>query len=150
MIKKLIFAVLIIIGLSSCSVKRTSSGNTYNSTKHSHTLYNDYMFLILNYSEDETYGYTEKNPIMVGAEGGSGPENERRFLNALAGPNGEEISYYRMGSCCAFQTENSAWGGGMLDKYHVSYEGNKDGVVLYINMYDSDSLFIPIGFTRRL
>lgn len=112
-------------------------------------MYNNYAFLVVKYSSDKTYGYTEKKPIMVGSEGGSGPENERRFLNALAGPNGEELSYYRIGSCCPFNTENSSWGG-MLDKYHISYKGKEEGVVFYINMYDSDSLYIPLGFTRRL
>jgi hypothetical protein len=35
----------------------------------------------------------------------------RRFLNALSGPNGEKIEYYRIGSCCPFETKNSEWGG---------------------------------------
>ena len=86
---------------------------------------------------------------MVGKEGG-GPKDERRFLNALAGPNGEQISYHRLGSCCGFFTKNGLFGdSGMLDKYEVTYEGLDKPIILYINMYDSDVLQVPVGFTLR-
>ena len=94
---------------------------------------------------DASYGYTEKNPIKVGGFS-NGPANERSYLNSLSGPNGETINYERTGSCCAFETKNSPFGGGMLDVYAVTYEGKKDTVVLYLNMYDKASLKAPVGF----
>ena len=94
----------------------------------------DYTFKIVKYSQDKSYGYTEKNPVKVGGVS-EGPKNERRFLNALVGPKGEAIEYYRIGSCCPFKTKNSSLGG-MLDMYNVTYEGLENDIVLYINMYD--------------
>ncbi|NLN32798.1 MAG: 2-dehydro-3-deoxyphosphooctonate aldolase [Flavobacteriaceae bacterium] len=93
------------------------------------------------------YGYSEKNPIKVGgAMQGEGPAREREYLNSLTGMNGESVSFFRLGSCCPFETENSGMGMGMLDRYSVTYEGKEDTVVLYINMYDEDVQYAPEGF----
>ena len=111
---------------------------------------NNQTFKIEQISTDKTYGFTEKNPIKVGFGGASeGPANERRFLNALAGPNGEEISYERLGSCCAFKTDNGFMGGGLLDKYEIKWKGQSEPVILYLNMYDPGELLAPVGFTIR-
>jgi hypothetical protein len=103
-------------------------------------------------SDDPTYGYSEKNPIQVGGvDKQSGPLNERRFLNALAGPNGEEVIYFRSGSCCAIKSKNDPLGFGkvMLDNYRVTWNGSKDTVSIYINMYDYGTLKAPKGFTIK-
>lgn len=96
------------------------------------------------------YGYSEEDPILVGSEKlNDGPANERAYLDLLTGPNGEEISYNRLGSCCEFETENSPFGGGLLDKYEVTYEGLDKPVILYMNMYDPDPdgiVQVPRGF----
>lgn len=111
-------------------------------------LLNETTFNLSQISTDETYGYTEKNPIMVGGTKDSqGPLNERRFLNALAGPNGEYISYNRKGSCCQFKTENGFMGSGLLDMYEVTWKNQREPVILYINMYDAGDLKAPVGFT---
>lgn len=102
-------------------------------------------------STDATYG-TEKNPIQVGGvSSDEGPINERRFLNALSGPNGETISYYRVGSCCPIKSKSNPFGGNsvMLDKYRVTWEGSTDTVSIYINMYDFGVLKAPKGFTIK-
>ena len=93
------------------------------------------------------YGYSEDNPIKVGGVN-NGPANERKYLNSLTGPNGEKISFNRKGSCCPFETKNSDYGG-MLDRYAVSYEGKKDTVFLYLNMYDKEKLEAPEGFVLK-
>lgn len=98
---------------------------------------------------DATYGYTEKNPIKVGG-GENGPLNEREYLNALTGPNGEKVVYERGGSCCTFRTKNSPFGAGMLDIYKVTYEGKNDTVNLYLNMYDKSKLKAPAGFKMEM
>src|SRR5690606_32357080 len=94
------------------------------------------------------YGYSKSNPIKVGG-GSNGPVNERRYLNSLTGPNGEQVSFHRQGSCCTFETPNSPYGGGALDIYRVYYTGIKDTAVLYLNMYDKDVLRAPEGFLMR-
>lgn len=96
-------------------------------------------------SSNSTYGYSQKNPVKVGGFS-EGPINERNYLNSLSGPNGERIWFQRSGSCCQFNTKNSPYGAGMLDIYRVSYEGKKDTVTLYLNMYDKESLKAPEGF----
>lgn len=97
---------------------------------------------------DETYGYTQTNPIKVGGFK-DGPANERDYLNSLSGPNGEELVYKRSGSCCNFETKNSPFGMGLLDIYRVTYAGKKDTITLYINMYDKAKLKAPVGFKFR-
>ena len=106
-------------------------------------------FLLKEISTDKTYGLSEKKPVQVGgADKKEGPINERRFLNALAGPNGEKISYYRAGSCCPIKSDKAMFGDKvMLDNYRVTWEGSTDTVSIYINMYDSGQLKAPVGFT---
>lgn len=99
---------------------------------------------------DKTYGYTQKNPIHVGGVIDEvGPAMERKFLNQLAGPNGEEISYNRTSSCCSFDTPRGFLGSGLLDVYEITYDGLDAPIELYINMYDYDEPMIPVGFTRK-
>lgn len=128
--KKLFLSTFVGILLASCS----SSTNLSESSS--------------NQSVDSAYGFTEKKPIKVGG-GEGGPANERKYLNSLIGPNGETVTYSRIGSCCSFNTKNSPFGGGMLDKYAVTYKGKKDTVVLYLNMYDKGKLLAPVGFKMK-
>lgn len=121
----------------------------YGSPKVKQELVNDQMFLIKTQAVDPTYGYSQTNPIMVGKAGG-GPLDQRRFLNALAGPNGEEISYHRVGSCCHFYTKNGLFdNSGLLDIYEITYDGLEEPIRLYLNLYDSDELQVPVGFTLK-
>ncbi|MDH6354410.1 hypothetical protein M2132_000738 [Dysgonomonas sp. PH5-45] len=150
--KHILYTCLVAVLVSFSSCKTTESTNTDTGKKKNvvHKLYNKETFKIEKYSEDKSYGYTEENPIKVGgALKSKGPENERRFLNALAGPNGEVITYIRGGNCCPFETENGFLGGGLLDKYIISYKGLKENITLYINMYDSEELAVPVGFKLK-
>ncbi|HMP92397.1 MAG TPA: hypothetical protein PKD90_05965 [Phnomibacter sp.] len=108
-------------------------------------------YLITETTTDKTYGYTAGNPIMVGGmKESSGPMNERRYLNGLLGPNGEEIEYYRRGSCCAFKTPNGMLNDmGLLDTYKVYWKGCTDTLTLFLNMYDKGNLKIPVGLTAK-
>lgn len=139
---------MIFLFLLSCTSTKQTKGVDYGSPKVKLELLNDNQFKITKYSQDSTYGYTEKNPIMVGGGASDGPKNERRFLNALSGPNGERIEYHRIGSCCPFNTKNGPWGG-LLDMYNVKYPGLDSSLVIYINMYDSDILKVPVGLKLK-
>jgi hypothetical protein len=115
-------------------------------------LKNSQSFEIAEISTDVTYGLSEKNPVQVGGvDKQEGPLNERRFLDALVGPNGEVISYYRAGSCCPIKSKNDPFGVGsvMLDDYRVTWKGAKDTISIYINMYDYGTLKAPVGFTIK-
>lgn len=109
-------------------------------------------FELTTISTDPTYGFSNKNPIQVGGvDKNEGPLNEIRYLNALVGPNGEEVTYFRAGSCCPIKSKNDSFGTGMvmLDNYRVTWEGSKDTVSIYINMYDYGHLKAPVGFTIK-
>lgn len=141
---KKIVVLGIISFLFGCSASRSVSSRQVE-TK----LLNQYTFLLTEISKDKTYGLSEKNPIRVGGvDKNEGPVNERRFLNALAGPNGEKISYYRAGSCCPIKSAKAVFGNHvMLDNYRVTWENSEDTVSIYINMYDYGELKAPVGFT---
>lgn len=114
------------------------------------TLLNQQTFLLTKVSTDNTYGFSPQNAVQVGgADKNEGPLNERRFLNALAGPNGESVSYYRAGSCCPVKSKKGLMGTAILDNYRVTWEGSKDTVSIYINMYDYGELKAPVGFTIK-
>ena len=100
-------------------------------------------------SVDETYGYSPSNPIHVGGSMMEGAMNQRRFLNALLGPDNELIQYHRRGSCCGFFTKNGVDGHGLLDAYEITYPGLAKPVVLYLNFYDYGVLRAPKGFTYK-
>jgi hypothetical protein len=111
----------------------------------------DYMpfFDVRAYAPKANYGLSDKNPVMVGGvEEREGPINQRRYLASLAGPNGEELSFHRRGSCCPYESENATFGRALLDVYEVWYEGLKEPILIYISLYDLDMLYIPRGFTK--
>lgn len=141
-----VYILSLFICLSACAASNSYSSNS----KYTPRLKDQQTFVLEGQSTDDSYGYSQKNPVMVGGVLNSeGPLNERRFLNALTGPNGEPVSYERIGSCCEFETKNSPFGSGMLDEYQVSYNGLAQPITLYINMYDSDSIKAPVGFNIK-
>ncbi|MGK0296025.1 MAG: hypothetical protein ACI884_002200 [Ulvibacter sp.] len=143
--KKQLTIISIIFFLLSCSSTKQTTKNVKQIQKDTNT------FLITEISDDKTYGLSPKNPVEVGgAKNSEGPRNERRYLNALAGPNGEAISYFRAGSCCPIKSDKALFGDAvMLDNYRVTWENSKDTVSIYINMYDSGKLKAPYGFALK-
>ncbi len=141
---KFLLLLITIPLLHACSSSKKASQKTKLDEKHN-------AFMLTEVSTDSTYGYTETNPIKVGGvKSSSGPMNERRFLNGLNGPDGEELSYERTGSCCPFKTKNGIMGGGLLDRYAITWEGQTEPVYIYINMYDAGDLYVPVGLTAKI
>ena len=100
-------------------------------------------------SPSDDYGYSEKNPIMVGGDSegfGQGAKYEMEYLMRLSGENGEHVYFDRLGSCCGFKT---ATGSGFLDRYEVFIEGETKPRVLFLNMYKKDTLYAPKGFILK-
>lgn len=141
--------------LTACSgskktAQSNSSTNAATGKKIEYPMLDQGTFALTAVTTDKTYGYDQSNPIKVGGTTeGSGPLNERRFLNALLGPNGETVTYVRKGSCCAFKSPNGFNGVGLLDRYEVTYDGLESPVILFINMYDYGELKAPVGFNYR-
>jgi hypothetical protein len=147
-----IFAfVIIFTACSSSNNSVNSSTNSTNTRTKTVELLNNETYYLTEISTDKTYGYTEKNPIKVGGvHEKEGPLNERRFLNALFGPNNIKVMYSRVGSCCQFKSPNGLINNmGLLDIYKVYEIGSKDTVNLYFNIYDSGNLQIPVGFKAK-
>lgn len=130
-----LFCVSLLFAFAACGTSNsTSSATASGKTK-----------MPKNVAASPHYGYSEKYPIKVGGNS-EGPARERAYLNRLTGPNGERVTYERIGSCCPFETVNSTFGQGLLDKYEVTIEGVSEKKILYLNMYDEAKLFAPQGF----
>ena len=139
-------SLLLLLLLAQCSPKPTM---TVSSAMY--VAQGDEGIQLSGLSEDETYGYTADNPIKIGGEDLMyGPYLQRLFLNSLAGPDGQPLKYMRIGSCCTFETDRGMNGIGLLDKYQVTWEGQSNPIILYLNMYDVGDVRAPVGFTVRL
>jgi hypothetical protein len=151
---KNILLIWILIVMAGCASPRTksslASGKGDTRTKAVENIDNN-TYLLVEVAEDRTYAFDAANSVKVGgSKNGNGPLNERRYLNALLGPKGEPVKYYRAGSCCSFKTPNALIGdSGLLDRYRVTWEGSKDTVNIFLNIYDEGDLKIPAGFTAK-
>ncbi len=129
------------LGIANTEVDRTrweNEGDTVFSA-----LLNSIKFLTIHdpgscpVSADETYGYTQENPIKVGGGALGGPARERAYLDNLRGPHGEELTYERLG---AFP-----FGDTILDIFEV--RGLVTPVILYLDEYSYTEPQAPAGFT---
>jgi hypothetical protein len=107
-------------------------------------------FILTTISTDPKYGYDKDYPINVFYRSSVWEEvNQKLFLDALAGPNGEAIEYKRVGICCPFPSKNVNTGGGFLDIYEITYDGLSKPIVIYLNKYEKGVLMAPMGFTIK-
>ena len=110
------------------------------------TLSQNNTFIITEYSKDKKYGYDQDYPINIFYRTTKDDSiNQERFLNALAGPKGEVISYTKLESCCPFPTKRTDLGAGFLDVYELKWDGQKKPVKLYLNIYEKGILMVPVG-----
>ncbi len=107
-------------------------------------------FVLTKYSSDKKYGYDKDYPINVFYKNTQDENlNAIRFLNALAGPNGEKVTFEKIESCCPFPTTQSELGAGFLDVYKVNIIGRKKFETLYFNIYERGALEVPVGFSIK-
>ncbi len=107
-------------------------------------------FVITKKATNKKYAYNENYPVNVGFTTlEDGLNNQLRFLNALAGPKGEKITFALIDTCCPFPTKRSDMGAGMLDIFEIKYEGQTKPILLYINKYERGEIMIPTGLTAR-
>lgn len=107
-------------------------------------------FELTEYAKDKKYGFKEDYPINVGFTSiEDGENNEMRFLRALVGPNGEEVTFTKKESCCPFPTKKTDMGAGFLDLYEITWKGNAKPVIIYLNKFEKGKLLIPMGFTAK-
>lgn len=124
-----IFKLLLVFGLISFN----GFGQKFNP---------DGSMVITKISKDNSYG-TEpdsKTSIKVGTVA-----NEYKYLASLQGPNGEEITYVRIASCCGFKCKSAPFKTGLLDKWSITYDGLDEPIIIYLNGYQFDNPMCPVG-----
>lgn len=108
----------------------------------------DNVFVITQTASDKKYGYDPDYPINVFYLNTKDDKiNQQRFLNALAGPNGEKLVFNKVETCCPFPTKRNSMGVGLLDIYQITWQGNTTPIRLYFNIYEKGALMVPAGLT---
>ena len=147
-IKNLLFICLIIFNTACVSTKSTLMNVNENAPVP--TLTKENTFIISEYSTDNRYGYDKDYPINIFYRNTKDDMiNQQRFLNALAGPNGEKLFFKKLETCCPFPTAKSEMGAGFLDVYEITWVGSKSPIKLYMNIYEKGVLMVPVGFTLK-
>lgn len=144
----LAYVALLIVTISCGSTKSTLKNVDDNAPNLIVT--KDNTFVITENSKDPKYGFDKDYPVNVFYRNSKEETiNQQRYLNALAGPNGEKITYTRLESCCPFPTKRSDMGAGFLDVYEIKWEGQKNPILLYLNIYEKGLVMIPVGLTLK-
>lgn len=147
--KKTILFIALLLVITSCGSIKSSIKNVDNNAPVPVVGKNN-AFVITEYSKDKKYGYDKDYPINIYYRGTKNDTiNQKYFLNALAGPKGEKITYTRMENCCPFPTKNSDMGAGFLNVYELKWEGQKKPVILYLNIYERGLLMVPVGLSLQ-
>jgi hypothetical protein len=147
--KKIVTFIAILLLSTSCISTKSTLKNVDDNAPSPSFIDND-TFAILEYSKDKKYGYDKDYPINI-YYGSTAYEtlNQYRYLNALAGPKGEKITYTKLENCCPFPTKRSVMGVGLLDVYVLTWEGQSKPIKLYLNMYEKGILKVPVGLTAK-
>lgn len=139
--------IALLISMTSCISTKSTLQNVDDNAP-ALTLTKNNTFLITEFSNDKKYGYNKNYPINIFYNNTRDQTiNQQRFLNALAGPNGEKITYTKLESCCPFPTKKNELGAGFLDVYELKWDGQKKPVVLYLNIYEKGYLKVPVGLS---
>ncbi len=147
--KNSLFLLVFLLILNSCVSTKSTLQNVDDHAPLP-KLTSENTFLLTTYSTDKKYGYNQDYPINVYyRDVASAVKNEERFLNALAGPKGEKITYTKTGICCPFPNKRTEMGVASLDVYVIRWEGQKSQVTLYLNAYEKGALMIPVGLTSK-
>lgn len=147
--KKPLYFIALLLFITSCVSTKSTLKNIDNNAPWP-ILTKENTFVITVYSKDKKYGYDQDYPINI-FYGNTASEtiNQERFLNALAGPKGEKITYTKLESCCPFPTKRTDLGAGFLDVYELKWEGQKKPIKLYLNIYERGILMVPVGLSLK-
>lgn len=145
----------LLFGLLFCFILFTSCVSTKSTLKNVDAnapipvLVNN-RFLIHEVSPDKKYGYDPDYPVNLFYSSATNDTlNVVRFFNSITGPKGETLQYRRVSTCCPFPTQRHPMGAGLIDLYEVQYEGLKQPITLYLNIYETSTLYAPQGFLPK-
>ncbi|MBP2281851.1 hypothetical protein H4V97_000169 [Flavobacterium sp. CG_23.5] len=147
--KKTALYIAILIVTASCMSTKSTLKNIDDNAP-ALMLSKDNTFVITEFSKDKKYGYDQDYPINIFYRNTKEDSiNQQRFLNALAGPKGEKITYTKLESCCPFPSKRTELGAGFLDVYELKWDGQKKPVKLYLNIYEKGILMVPVGLSLK-
>ena len=148
-IKALSIALATVLVTSACISTKSTIKNIDNNAPELF-LTKGNTFKISEYSKDKKYAYDPNYPVNLFYRGTKNDSiNQRRYLNALAGPEGQHLSYKKLERCCPFPTKRTEMGAGLLDVYEVSWKGQNKPIKLYLNMYEKGAVMVPVGLTLK-
>lgn len=146
---KLTLFVTLISLCTSCVSTRSTLKNVDDSAPLPKLSANN-TFILTDYAKDRKYGYDPDYPVNVFYQNAKDENlNAERYLNALAGPNGEEITFLKIESCCPFPTKRVDIGAGFLDIYEIKWAGQDKPIRLYVNIYERGYLLCPMGLSIK-
>ena len=147
-IKLIALSILSVIVLSCTSTKSTLKNVDDNAPIPKISSQN--TFVLTEISTDKKYGYDADYPVNVYYKSAKYDSiNQFKYLKALAGPNGESLSYKKVATCCPFPTKKNEMGAGFLDIFEITWKGNQSPIKLYLNSYEKGALLVPIGLTVK-
>ena len=147
--RKILCIVLISISITSCVSTKSTLKNVDDNAPVPR-ISRENTFVLSEFSKDSKYGYNPEYPVNVFYKDAKDENlNAERFLKALAGPNGENIIFKKIESCCPFPTKRYEMGAGFLDVYEIKWEGQIKPIKLYINIYERGYLLVPLGFSIK-
>ena len=142
--KKTVLFIALLLIITSCGSIKSSIKNVDNTAPV--PVVKNNAFVITAYSKDKKYGYDKDYPINIFYRDTRNDSiNQKYFLNALAGPKGEKITYTKLENCCPFPSKNTDTGAGFLDVYQLTWKGLKKPIILYLNIYERGQLMVPLG-----
>ncbi len=145
---RITFFVLALSLFSSCVSTKSTLKNVDNNAPI--PVIKDNAFVVTESSKDSKYGYDPDYPVNVFYKDAKDENlNAERYLRALAGPKGEAVTFTKLESCCPFPTKRTAVGAGFLDLYELRWEGQKNPVKLYVNIYERGYLLVPVGLSAK-
>ena len=149
MLRSVFCSMIFVLGLVSCVSTRLTIKNIDNNAKQPEML-NKTTYKLTSKATNKKYGFHRDYPVNLGFGLLHQREaNIEKFLNALLGPNGEKITYSQDGSCCPFPTDKSELGGGILEIYQITWEGNSKPLTIYLNYFEKGEVLIPMGLTAK-
>lgn len=147
--KNTLIIFILFITLSGCTSTKSTLQNTDDNAPNLQLTQRN-TFIITEYSTDKKYGYNKDYPINIFFNNTNNETiNQERFINALAGPKGEKITFTKLESCCPFPTKRSEMGAGLLDVFELKWDGQKQPVLLYLNIYEKGVIKVPVGLTLK-
>jgi hypothetical protein len=91
-------------------------------------------------TEVSHYGFSADNPIYCG----DGLEGEKKYISKLRGPQGQWVKATPLVECCYFDLPNGQTG--HISRWEVRYAGMLEPVIIYLNSFQTEPVYPPVGF----